>query len=93
MRKKYRSAVYYMNDESQKVEMHIEQLQKDFSQPIITVPLKFIAFKKNEEQFLNYYSKNQESQFCQRYIHPKLNLIMQKFATQFAPIKAYVKEG
>jgi len=83
MRDKYRSAVYVYNDAQGKcVSTIIKSCQYEFEEKLITQVLPFLAFKKNEEQYLNYYKKNAGNQFCQRYIHPKLQLIQEKFARQ-----------
>ena len=80
-RKKYRSAVYVFSDfQLEKTKQIICNLQSDFELPIITQALPFLSFKKNIEQYQNYYLKNSENQFCQTYIGPKFRLLMQKFA-------------
>lgn len=81
MRNKYRSAIYsYAKKQHSLAEKSIVHLQKQFDQPIITKALPFQAFKKNDEMYLNYYFKKPENPFCQTYINPKLNLLLNKFS-------------
>lgn len=83
MRKKYRSAVYTFSEvQAVALKTIIKQLQSEFAQPIITRVLPFVAFKENEEQYQNYYLKNSDNQFCQTYIQPKFQLLMQRFSKQ-----------
>jgi peptide-methionine (S)-S-oxide reductase len=84
MRTKYRSAVYYFKEE----DMHISQaLLKQYSatdkKAYITQVLPFISFKKNREQFLQYFEKNKNAPFCRTYIHPKISLVKEKFPNHF----------
>jgi peptide-methionine (S)-S-oxide reductase len=74
-RKKYRSAVYVFDGKKAVAQNLISELQLDFRDQIITQVLLFDQFKLNIEQQLNYYKKNKESIFCERYIVPKLQLI------------------
>jgi peptide-methionine (S)-S-oxide reductase len=79
MRKKYRSAIYVLNDsEKQQVEGLLEKIQKEFSEKLITRALLFKAFKKSDEEYLDYYYKNPDKPFCQTYIQPKLKTLMKR---------------
>jgi len=81
LRKKYRSAVYTFNHKQSIVVTGIlESLQEEFEKPIITQVLPFVSFTGNKEKYLNYYLKNPDSQFCQTYINPKLNLLLNQFS-------------
>lgn len=64
MREKYRSAIYYYDDE-QKVQIikSLAHFQKDFTKKIITQVIPFIDFKLNIEDQLNYYQKNPDNLF------------------------------
>ncbi|WP_299248888.1 peptide-methionine (S)-S-oxide reductase [uncultured Aquimarina sp.] len=79
-RKKYRSAVYYI-DEHQKevIEIFIDELNKGFENEIITKVLKLNKFKSSRNELLDYYKKNPEKPFCKRYINPKLDLLRKKY--------------
>jgi peptide-methionine (S)-S-oxide reductase len=83
MRNKYRSAIYYFNDNDK---VTITNLLKEFEQKnevrYITQNLSFVAFKKNKESQLNYYQKNKKAPFCITYIDPKLQAIREKFSKQ-----------
>jgi len=80
MRQKYRSAVYVFSaqqsGESTKI---IKSAQNDFDQKIITEVLNFIDFKLNKENQLNYLYNRPENSFCEKYIHPKLTMLLEKF--------------
>ncbi|MFT7158382.1 MAG: peptide-methionine (S)-S-oxide reductase [Parvicella sp.] len=87
-RKKYRSAVYVFSDiqkmESEKI---IENLQSDFDKEIITKVVLFNTFTLNKKEQLNYLYQRINTGFCERYIHPKLTLLMNKFADRVDPIQ------
>lgn len=79
MRKKYRSAVYAMSEiEKNRVQALIDALQKEFTEKLVTKSLLFVAFKKSDEEYLDYFYKNPDKPFCQTYIQPKLKKIMQR---------------
>ena len=85
MRGKYRSAIYTFDEESQKIsEQILLQKQTLFEKPLVTKVYPFKNFQLNKEQYLNYYEKNSSGAFCQRYIEPKLQLLLQKY-TQHLP--------
>ncbi|GAA0725337.1 peptide-methionine (S)-S-oxide reductase MsrA [Aquimarina litoralis] len=80
-RKKYRSAIYYFNDlEKEILAAIISKLNPDFDNKLITQILKFQSFQASREELLNYYTNNPEKPFCKRYIHPKLQLLREKYA-------------
>jgi peptide-methionine (S)-S-oxide reductase len=81
MRHKYRSAVYWFDAEEEAIIKEIiDGLQPGFNEPIITQVLPFADFKKSSPEHLNYYYTNPEKPFCTMYIHPKLELLKNKFA-------------
>jgi len=83
MRDKYRSAVYWFNEE-QKEEaiLLLKDLQQGFSAEIITKVYPFHAFEASRDDMTNYYHKNPEKPFCQTYIYPKLVLLLKQFSNQ-----------
>jgi peptide-methionine (S)-S-oxide reductase len=82
-RKKYRSAVYtFSKKQSDEAIDIIKVLQKDFDKPIITKVLPYVDFKLNKEEQLNYLYTRKNNAFCTTYIHPKLTLLMQMFASK-----------
>ncbi len=85
-REKYRSAVYVFNGKINETQKLITELQVDFDDPIITQALPFNEFKLNTENQLDYYKKNKEGVFCERYISPKLKLIEANYANYFKQI-------
>lgn len=81
MRTKYRSAVYTFDKGQTKLFMDIiKDFQKEFSDEIITQVLPFGKFKPSREQIKNYYFDNPEKPFCENFVSPKLNLIMDRFS-------------
>ena len=82
-RKKYRSAVYVFDGKLKEAKQLIAKCQFDFDEQIITRVVVFNQFKLNTEEQQNYYRKNKGSIFCERYIHPKLQMIQNEFATYF----------
>ena len=83
-REKYRSAVYFKNPEdAENSEEVIAKLQQDFKEKIITLILPFKDFKASRDSLQDYYLKNPEKPFCQKYIHPKLELLRKDFSRQF----------
>ena len=83
MRDKYRSAVYYFSDiQKAKVENILHLLQADFENGIITQALHFSEFKPSREAIQNYYQKNPEKPFCERFINPKLKLLLNNYSHQ-----------
>lgn len=81
-RDKYRSAMYYYNEEEKTAfAKACSLLQNDFDQPIITQALPFISFKASRESIQDYYTKQPEAPFCKKYIVPKLEALKEKFST------------
>ena len=85
-REKYRSAVYTFDGEIEEVKKWIYGMQNDFYEPIITKVLSFGEFKLNTEEQQNYYKKNKEGEFCERYISPKLKMIQSVYVDYFKEI-------
>ncbi|MGX1929306.1 peptide-methionine (S)-S-oxide reductase [Flagellimonas sp. 2504JD4-2] len=79
-RNKYRSAVYVFSEEDfDRASNILKLLNSDFDQELITSVHYFNQFKPSEEQFHNYYYANPEKPFCETYISPKLQTILNKF--------------
>lgn len=79
-RKKYRSAVYYLDPGHQKEALAaLENIQEDFKEPIITQVLPFREFRASRESLLDYYRSDPQKPFCHRYIHPKLEFLRERF--------------
>ena len=77
LRKKYRSAIYYLDDSTQEESTQIlSELKLKHQKEYITRVLPFVRFKMNEEEYLDYYKKQPEAPFCVAYIEPKLGSLM-----------------
>ena len=81
MRHKYRSAVYYFSEE-QKIEAEfiLNGFQTTFQNKLITKIYPFSEFKASREAIQNYYLKNPNKPFCERFINPKLELLLHQFS-------------
>lgn len=78
----YRSAIYYFKDADKFAFAKAkQQLQTAFTEPIITVALPFVTFKASRESIQDYYAKNPNAPFCERYIAPKLDFLRKKYDT------------
>lgn len=81
MRDKYRSAIYYFNEEDKReITQILEALAIEYNQQFVTLNIPFVAFKENIESQLNYFKNNREAPFCVAYIHPKLALLKKKYS-------------
>ena len=82
MRTKYRSAIYYFSLEQKENSLKIiENLQLNFDAKIITKILEFRDFKPSTKEFQNYYKKNPQKPFCEKYINPKLQLLLENYSS------------
>ncbi|MEY8020467.1 peptide-methionine (S)-S-oxide reductase [Muriicola sp. SD30] len=94
MRKKYRSAVYvFSKNQKAEVENTLEALQTEYSEKLITQVLPFNDFRKNSEEYLNYYRRDPEKPFCRNVINPKLNKLRKKYRKQLDPDKISLSEA
>jgi peptide-methionine (S)-S-oxide reductase len=80
MRRKYRSAVYVMDEvQAEAAQRILIEVGPGFDAPIVTRILPFRAFKASDVRFQRYSEKNAGSPFCTTYIDPKLALLRKKF--------------
>ena len=78
MRGKYRSAIYYFNEPSiSEIQEVMEKRSQISGKKYVTKTLAFKEFKLNQEDYLNYFKRQPDKPFCQRYIVPKLDWIAQ----------------
>ncbi len=79
-REKYRSAIYAFSEtQLEQSNSILLSLQSDFSNKIITKVIPFSSFKASREEIQNYYLKNPRKPFCEKYINPKLDLLLYRF--------------
>lgn len=70
---KYRSVIFYHNEEQQKkANALIGELQPDFEKTIVTEVSPYTNFFKAEEHHQQYYKSDPEKAYCQSVINPKL---------------------
>lgn len=80
MRRKYRSAVYVMDEvQAEAARRVLMEAGPGFDAPLVTRILPFRAFKASDERFQRYYEKNADGPFCTAYIDPKLALLREEF--------------
>ena len=80
MRAKYRSAIYTFNEaQAKECTSILNRLAKEYDKGLITQVLPMKGFRLNDEKYLNYYAKNKEAPFCDRYIRPKLEHVLKEF--------------
>ncbi|PZW42573.1 peptide-methionine (S)-S-oxide reductase [Mesonia algae] len=79
MRHKYRSAIYTFDSLQEKEAKRCLSNFKKQNPKIITEVLPFSSFRPSREEIQNYYLKNPQKPFCQRYISPKLENLERGF--------------
>lgn len=69
----YRSIIFYRTEEEKQAAMKvIDEMQKIYSDMIVTQVEMFEHFYKAEDDHQAYYDRNQEAAYCQMVINPKL---------------------
>jgi peptide-methionine (S)-S-oxide reductase len=82
MRRKYRSAIYVMDEaQAEAAQSILTEVEPGFDAPLVTRILPFRAFKASEERFQRYAEKNAGGPFCRTYIDPKLALLRKEFGS------------
>lgn len=80
----YRSAIFYRNEEQQKIaESHMQQLTEEqvFSAPIVTEILPEVPFYLAEEEHKDYFNRHPEQMYCAAVIAPKLQKFREAYQT------------
>lgn len=81
MRMKYRSAIYYFDEEQQlKVAQFLNGFQDKFDNQLVTQVLPYLTFKPSGADIENYYFKNPKKPFCASFIDPKLKFLLSTFS-------------
>jgi peptide methionine sulfoxide reductase msrA/msrB len=69
----YRSIIFYRTEEEKQAALKIiDEMQKSYSDMIVTQLEMFEHFYKAEDYHQNYYNRNQEGGYCQTVVDPKL---------------------
>jgi peptide-methionine (S)-S-oxide reductase len=80
MRRKYRSAIYVMDEvQAEAARRILKEVAPGFDAPLVTRILPFRTFKASDERFQRYSEKNAGGPFCTTYIDPKLALLRKEF--------------
>ena len=70
----YRSIIFYRTGEEKQAAMRIiDEMQKSYSDTIVTELKMFEHFYKAEDSHQDYYNRNQQGGYCQSVIDPKLS--------------------
>ena len=81
----YRSAIFY-HDESQKAEAQniIAEIEQEgiWPDPVVTEVVELNNYFQAEDYHQDYFSKNQQNQYCNMVVAPKLAKFKQKFASK-----------
>ncbi|MDE1762189.1 MAG: peptide-methionine (S)-S-oxide reductase MsrA [Candidatus Micrarchaeota archaeon] len=76
----YRSIILYTKSEQKEaVTNFIQNLQKEYSKPIVTEVKMLDAFYPAEEYHKDYFKKNPDSGYCAFVIRPKVEKVRKKF--------------
>jgi peptide-methionine (S)-S-oxide reductase len=80
MRRKYRSAIYAMDEaQAEAARRLLIEFAPGFNAPLVTSVLPFRSFRASDERFQRYAEKNAGAPFCISYIDPKLALLRKEF--------------
>lgn len=83
MREKYRSAIYtFSHEQPDEANLILNKLQTHFNENIVTKVYAFSKFKASRDDIQNYYIKHHDKPFCERFVSPKLQLLLDKFTTK-----------
>ena len=86
MRRKYRSAVYVMDEaQAEAARRVLTEVGPGFDAPLVTRILPFRNFRASDERFQRYAEKNAGGPFCTTYIDPKLALLRKNFGGLLRP--------
>lgn len=83
MRNKYRSAIYgFSQEQINQSNLILNAFQCQFNNKIITQIYPFSEFKASRKAIQNYYKNNPNKPFCEKFINPKLLLLLDQFSYQ-----------
>jgi peptide-methionine (S)-S-oxide reductase len=75
----YRSIILYTSEEQrEKIEVFIEKMQGEYSEPIVTEVKPLQHFYTAEEHHQKYYESNRDLPYCRLVISPKLEKLRNK---------------
>lgn len=82
MRDTYRSAIYALEKGSfMRATQILKKQQATFDNLLVTKVLHFKKFEPSREEITDYYVKDPNKPFCQRYIQPKLEFLAAHYDT------------
>lgn len=79
----YRSVIFYNTPEEPKIiNKSIDEVQKLWSNPVVTQVGQLEKFYPAEPEHQNYFANNPEQAYCRVIINPKLSKLREKFASK-----------
>ncbi len=83
LRNKYRSAVYTFSEaQATKAEELLGELKAAMKGKVITMVVPLRKFRASPPAYQDYYAKDPQRPFCQKYIQPKLQELSESFPDQ-----------
>lgn len=81
MRFKYRSAIYVFGKRQSEIAKNLlAEFQEIYNNELVTQVLSVVDFKPSRQAITNYYYNNPQKPFCERYINPKLKILLSHFS-------------
>jgi methionine-S-sulfoxide reductase len=75
----YRSIILYTHEEDEKIIKEVmEEIKKEYKDPIVTEIKKLDNFFEAEDYHKNYYENNKNNAYCRLVIKPKLDHVLQE---------------
>ena len=81
----YRSAIYYHDDEQQRIALvSKEALEKSgtYQKPVVTEIVPFTNFYPAEDYHKDYYDRNRYQPYCQAVIDPKVKKLLKEYRVE-----------
>lgn len=77
----YRSVIFYHDEDQHRTALEVlEELKKEFDDPIVTEVTKLPAFYEAEQEHQDYYRNNPSAGYCRVVISPKLQKLRKMHA-------------
>ena len=79
----YRSAIFYHSaEQKEKAEYIVEEMAREWENPIVTEIVPFEAFYKAEQYHKNYFAINPNQPYCRAVIAPKVEKFRKNFVVK-----------
>lgn len=88
MRHKYRSGIYWVDEETRRMAGKLLREMQDSHGPgLVTGLYELAEFRDSPERFRDYYARNPQAPFCTTYIDPKMEWLRRKYPGYFKGIQ------